>query len=211
MSQIYLINQATFAYYEDLSSNIDQNRLLVCIKKAQDLDLKLFMGHAFYYDFIKWFTMVNGVLTPVNGIPQNYTNLFDGCEYQDRYGYNIIYEGIIPALVYWTFARFIEADAVRYTSTGPVTKQHDSADAVKVSDIVKLVQQQRSVANAHANEIEKFLFDNQALYPLWRFSEKNKSSRQSGPRIRGVDKTAFNYPGTTNTGNSNLPLTEFLY
>jgi hypothetical protein len=74
--------------------------------------------------------------------------------------------------------------------------------------VVKLVQQQRSIANAYANDIEKFLWDNKADFPLWRYNAKNKSSRQAGPRIRGVDKTDFNYPGSYN--NYNLTITEFL-
>jgi hypothetical protein len=100
-----------------------------------------------------------------------------------------------PTLVYFTFARFIEADAVHYTSTGPVIKHHDNGDAVAPKDIIKLVQQQRSVANAHANEIEKFLFDHRADFSLWQYNGKNKSSRQAGPRIRSIDKTAYDYPG----------------
>lgn len=207
MSQIYLINQSTFAGYEDLSVNIDANRIAVFVKKAQDLDLKPFLGHALYYDFIQNFN-VDGTIKDT--APQPYKDLFNGSEYTDRYGHTIFYEGLIPALVYWTFARFIEVDAVRYTATGPVVKHHDGADAVKPSDIIKIVQQQRSVANSHANEVEKFLWDNRSLIPLWRFNEKNKSSRQSGPRIRGIDKTEFNYPGTNNAGNSTMPLNEFL-
>ncbi|MDB5148222.1 MAG: hypothetical protein JWQ57_2242 [Mucilaginibacter sp.] len=207
MSQIYLINQATFADYEDISVNVKPERMNVFIKKAQDLDLKPFLGHAFYYDFILNCNLDGTIKTSA---PQAYKDLLNGGEYVDRYGHIILYEGLIPALIYFTFARFIEGDAVHYTATGPVVKHHDNGDAVTPKDIVRIVQQQRSVANAHANEVEKFLFDNQKDFPLWRYSEKNKSSRQGGPRIRGIDKTDFNYPGTTNTGTSNLPLNEFL-
>jgi len=116
----------------------------------------------------------------------------------------------LPTLVYFTFARFIEADAVHYTSTGPVLKHHDNGDPIAPKDIVKLVQQQRSVANAHANEVEKFLWDNKNDFPLWRYNGKNKSSRQAGPRLRSIDRT--NYPMGFNQPNADdfLPLTEFM-
>src|ERR1700742_4826826 len=55
MSNIYLINQTTFQSYEDIAVNIKPQRLQVFIKKAQDLDLKPFLGHALYYDFIQYF------------------------------------------------------------------------------------------------------------------------------------------------------------
>jgi len=191
MSQTYLINQATFQQYEDISINVKPERLNVFIKKAQELDLKLFLGYAFYYDLIKNCN-TDGSLK--NDAPEVYTRLLTGCEYTDRNGHKIIYDGLAPAMVYFTLARFVEADAVRYSTTGPVLKSHDNAQAIPLTDIVKLVQQYRSIANAHVNEIEKFLWDNQSDYPLWQFDERNKTARQPGPRIRAVDKTDQNYP-----------------
>jgi len=206
MSQIYLINKTIIKEYEEFSNNIKDERILICVKKAQDLDLKPFFGHAFYYDFIKQF---NEDGTIKDDADQKYKDLFEGAEYTDRQGNFIMYEGLQPTLVYFTWARFIENDAVQYTSTGPVTKLHDNAEAVKVNDIVKLVQQQRSVANAHANEVEKFLWDHRDQFPLWRHDERNKSARQSGPRIRGIDKTRYNAPGSYNPG-SNYPFNNFI-
>ena len=199
-----LINQTTFQKYEDISVNIKPERLNVFIKKAQDLDLKPFLGHALYYDFIQYFNPDGNLMDTA---PQPYKDLFDGSEYLDVRGHIVLYEGLVPTLVYFTFARFIEADAIHYTATGPVVKHHDNADAVAPKDIVKLVQQQRSVANAHANEVEKFLRDNKADFPLWIYNGKNKSSRQSGPRIRSIDRTGFNLPGGQNCVP---PLYEFL-
>jgi len=209
MNTIYLINQTTFQNYEDISVNIKPERLNVFIKKAQDLDLKPFLGHALYYDFIQHF---NSDGTLQDTAPQPYKDLLNGSEYLDKYGHIVLYEGLLPALVYFTFARFIEADAVHYTAIGPVVKHHDMGDPVAPKDIVKLVQQQRSVANAHANEVEKFLWDNKDDFPLWRYNGKNKSSRQSGPRIRSVDRTSFNFPsGYDPSGaDSYLPITEFM-
>jgi hypothetical protein len=192
MNQIYLIDQTTLQKYEDISINVKPERLKVFVKKAQDLDLKPFLGHALYYDFIKHF---NDDGTINDDAPQLYKDLLNGSEYLDRLGHIVLYEGLLPTLVYFTFARFIEADAIHYTATGPVVKHHDNADAILPHDIIKLVQQQRSVANAHANEVEKFLWDNKADFPLWQYNGKNKSARQSGPRIRGIDKNDFNYPG----------------
>ncbi|GAA3994643.1 hypothetical protein [Mucilaginibacter dorajii] len=202
---IYLINQTTFQPFEDIAVNIKPERLRVFIKKAQELDLKPFLGHALYYDLLSHFNE-DGTLK--EDAPQPYKDLVNGTEYLDDYGHIVLYEGIAPTMVYFTFARFIENDAVHYTATGPVIKRHDNGDALTSPEVVKLVQQQRSIANAYANDIEKFLWDNKADFPLWRYNAKNKSSRQAGPRIRGVDKTSFNYPANYN--NYNLTITEFL-
>jgi hypothetical protein len=186
-----LITPALFQQFEDISINIKPERLQVFIKKAQELDLKPFLGYPLYYQLLKYFD-TDGVIKV--DAPQVYKKLFNGCEYTDGYGYTLTYEGLTATLAYFTFARFIEGNGVHYTATGPVIKQYDNAQAVNTQDLVKLVQQQRSVANAHANAVEKFLQDNQADYPLWRYNERNKSARQSGPRIRGIDRTSFNGP-----------------
>jgi hypothetical protein len=202
MSQIYLIDQTTFQRYEDISINIKPERLKVFIKKAQDLDLKPFLGHALYYDFIKH---INEDGTINIDAPQHYKDLLNGSEYLDKLGHIVLYEGLAPTLAYFTFARFIETDAIHYTASGPVIKHHDNGASISTQEIVKLVQQQRSVANAHANEVERFLWDNRVDFPLWKPNSKNRSSRQSGPRIRSVDKTDLNHPSLNdfqNTGAS---------
>jgi hypothetical protein len=203
-----IINQTTFRTYEDISVNIRPERLNAFIRKAQDLDLKPFLGHALYYDFIQNF---NDDGTLKDTTPQPYKDLLNGSEYLDKNGHIVLYEGLLPTLVYFTFARFIEADAVHYTASGPVVKHHDNGDPVAPGDIVKLVQQQRSIANAHANEVEKFLWDNKDDFPLWQYNGRNKNSRQAGPRIRSVDKTNYNYLAGICRPNETafLPFTQF--
>lgn len=196
MEQVYIINKATFAGYEDVSINIEPARLNVFIKKAQDLDLKPFLGGAFYYDLVKSLVFDEaGVLVTDQSLeqhtPQKYVDLLLGKEYSVNET-ACYFDGLIPALVYWSFARFIEADAVRYTATGPVIKHHDNADSLKPSDTAKLVSQQRSVANANANWMADFLNANKEVYPLWRYNPTNANSRQPGPRLRSVDATKAN-------------------
>ncbi len=208
MNQIYLIDRTTFQRYEDISINIKPERLKVFIKKAQDLDLKTFLGHALYYDLIQH---INEDGTIKNDAPQHYKDLLNGSEYLDNAGHIVLYEGLAPTLVYFTFARFIETDAIHFTASGPVTKHHDDGKTASTRDIVKLVQQQRSVANAYANDVERFLWDHRSDFPLWRINHKNRSSRQAGPRIRGVDRTDFNRSSGTNFQNNELlPFNIFL-
>jgi len=200
-----LIDQLTFQRYEDISANIKPERLKVFITKAQDLDLKPFLGPSLYYDFIKHF---NEDGTIKDDAPQHYKDLLNGSEYLDKRGHIVLYEGLLPTLLYFAFSRFIEADAIRYTASGPVQKQADQSMRLSPAEVTKLVQQQRSVANAHANEVEKFLRDHRADFSLWEYSSKNRSARQAGPRIRGVDKSDFNYPGSSYNQTHYLPITD---
>lgn len=194
-----LITITDFQSFEDISVNIKPERLKAFIKKAQELDLKPFLSPAFYFEIVKW---LDADGQPKEDTPQHYQNLIRGCEYTDTWGHIISYEGLTPMLVYFSFARFIESSSVFFTPTGPVIKQYENAQAIDSKAVAKLVQQQRSVANAYANSVEKFLQDNQAEYPLWYYNSKNKSARQPGPRIRSVDRTDFNYP-------AQMPLEDF--
>nr|WP_294796390.1 hypothetical protein [uncultured Mucilaginibacter sp.] len=199
-----LIDQLTFQRYEDISANIKPERLKIFITKAQDLDLKPFLGRSLYYDFIKHF---NEDGTIKDDAPQHYKDLLNGSEYLDKRGHIVLYEGLLPTLLYFAFSRFIEADAIRYTSIGPVQKQPDQSVRLSPAELSRLVQQQRSVANAHANEVEKFLKDHQADFPLWEQNGKNRSARQAGPRVRGVDRSDFNAPGEAINAAYYLPIT----
>lgn len=189
MNQIYLINLSAIQNYEDLSSNIKPDRIKAFVKKAQDLDLKLLLGHVYYFDFLK---NCNDDGTLKEDAAEPYQRLLLGCEYQDSNGHTIIYEGLLPALVYFTLARFVETDAIRYTATGPVQKTHESGNGLSVADTVKLAEKYRSIANAYANEAERFLWDNKTDYPLWKFNARSKSARQPAARIRAIDRTAHN-------------------
>ncbi|MBB5395635.1 hypothetical protein [Mucilaginibacter sp. AK015] len=200
-----LITPEALQRYADIAANIKPERIKVFIQKAQELDLKAFLGYILYYDLIKNLE-TEGTLK--DDAPQHYKDLVNGCEYLDDNGYIVLYQGLLPVLSYFAFARFIEADSVHYTATGPVTKRYDNADALPPKDIVKLVQQQRSTANAYANETERFLLDHREDFPVWHYNQKNKSSRQAGPRIRSVDITDFNFP--VDNFSTNQLITEFL-
>ncbi|GAB3937022.1 DUF6712 family protein [Mucilaginibacter myungsuensis] len=184
-----LIDQTTFQRFEDISQNIKPERLAVFIAKAQELDLKPFLGYALYYDLLKHFN-TDGTLK--DDAPQHYKDLVNGAEYLDRRGNVVLYQGLAPLLVYFAFARFIEDNAVHYSATGPVIKQREGATSLSPADTTKLVQQQRSTANAYANQTEQFLKDHKADFPLWQYDPKNRSARQAGPRIRAVDRTELN-------------------
>ncbi|MET3980919.1 hypothetical protein ABIB62_004056 [Mucilaginibacter sp. UYP25] len=200
-----LITPDTLQRYQDIATNIKPERIKVFIQKAQELDLKPFLGYILYYDLIKQLD-ADGNLK--EDAPQHYKDLLNGCEYLDDDGHIVLHQGLQPVLAYFAFARFIEVDSVHYTASGPVTKRYDNADALAQKDVVKLVQQQRSTANAYANETERFLMDHRDDFPVWHYNHRNKSSRQAGPRIRAVDKTDFNFPA--DSFSTDHLITEFL-
>jgi hypothetical protein len=181
-TQNTLIIPDTLKRYEDIAANIKPERIKVFIQKAQELDLKPFLGYALYYDLVNHLE-ADGTLK--EDTPQHYKDLLNGSEYLDEQGYIVLHQGLQPVLAYFTFARFIEADAVHYTTTGPVTKRYDNADALPTKDVVKLVQQQRSTANADTNEVERFLMDHKEQFPIWHYNQKIKQPGRPGRAYAG--------------------------
>lgn len=74
-------------------------------------------------------------------------------------------------------------------------------------DVIKQLRVTEALPIAHANEVEKFLKDHQADFPLWEQNGKNRSARQAGPRVRGVDRSDFNAPGDAINAAYYLPIT----
>ena len=73
-------------------------------------------------------------------------------------------------------------------------------------DVIKQLRVTEALPIAHTNEVDKFLWDHRADFPLWEPRSKNRSARQSGPRIRSVDKSDYNYPGDLFNQPDYLPI-----
>lgn len=189
----YLINPDTFLNFEDLSCNVSGGRMQAFIGKAQNLDLKPFLGLPLYSSLVKHFVAdEQGIAQLKPEAPEAYRTLWQGGEYTDAHGHAITYGGLLPALVYFAFARFAEGDAVRFTASGPVVKRSDHSEALPYKDVLRITTEYRSIANAYCNEAEKFLQDNRALFPAWQVNQANRTARQPGARISGIDRTQFN-------------------
>lgn len=199
---------------KNISVNVKDDRLNQFIMEAQELDIKPFLGDAMYFDMIielgAYFDAVKEADEHHDPPPlptekqQLYLDLLNGKTYTDLHGHTIIYEGLKPTHELFAFARFVHWDAYRYTATGGVVKEREQSHGMSDKAIVTVIDQSKSEANAHANNVEKFLRDNKSKYPLWKFSIRNKLSRQPGARIRGIDRTRFNYPGNNYNGYYNL-------
>lgn len=197
----YLITSTDISDFEDVSVNIKEKRMQTDIRFAHDLDLKGFLGAAFYFDVLENIKFKESGIYDPTTTDQLYKDLYEGVKYENKSGNMVSYEGLKPMLVYFAFARFIKLDKYRFTASGPVAKHHDHSDGLTQKEIIMLTEQARSTANAYANNVENFLNDNKKDYPLWRPNQRNKESRQPGPRIRSVDRTDYNLGTSKNFNN----------
>lgn len=119
-----------------------------------------------------------------------YYLLMNGESYVDPSGYQIDYQGLKPALIYWTFARFIENQQISITSHGVVEKTNDYSEQVSEKKIAYRITQARSGALNYFRLVEKYLCDKNTgitTYPLYTsYIPINKKS--GGAKISIVDR-----------------------
>ena len=177
-----LITASQVRLFEDISANVKDERINIRIEQMQNMDIKPFMGLAFYSDMILHTTSEKYVKL-LNGVSTSYTDL---------QGNEIVFSGLLPAMVNFTIARFLTADKIRYTATGPVVKKEEFSRILKDEDKAARISELISMGNAYMMDVEYFLRNNREDYPLWAFYNSNRTMRQSGARIRAIDKGNYN-------------------
>jgi len=176
---IQLITISDFSPYRHISSNIAADKKIdMYIIEAQQFDLFDLMGHDFFYNFID--EMANSPLDTA------WDNLFNGVDYNEpSTGRLIKYEGIKPALIYFSYARYIGNANFTATAHNFVTKKDDWSEPVSEKTIGRLMTQANSAAMAYWHRVEKYLCDQRTLnptyYTVWNECNtgiKNRTSTQ---------------------------------
>jgi hypothetical protein len=140
--------------------------------EVESLELDKLLGYAFYQ--------------AVSATPTNYTNLLDGCSFEDYHGNTVTHKGLRYVLKYLNYAKYIGEANVFDTYTGMVQKTRQDSESLSVGQIKNLQQESREIAfNAFAL-IRIYLNKNSTTYPLWNCQSDKKISK---PVFYGVKNT----------------------
>lgn len=140
---------------------IDTHIINQMIIDAQRLDIRPAIGSAFYYDVV---TNVNNT----SPIPTAYESLFNGTTYaRDSDGLTIDFFGLKPVIVNYAFARILENLNLFYTRAGAKYKDTDTSTRIGQNELVSYVNTARSQAVAYMNNVNDYLCDNAASFPIW--------------------------------------------
>lgn len=156
VTQTQLIKAEDFLPYRGLSANMDTaKRLDGHVLEAQKMDLAPLLGSRLYYDLLKYTASLRaGRASTETYVPTDeeilFERLLNGVEYTIHAGTNkevtVMYEGIVPVLVYFTFARFVIRDNIRSTPSGFVYKKTLESEPISQ----KVMQQEADRAEADA-------------------------------------------------------------
>ncbi len=139
----------------------DTERVVRCIRDAQEFDLRTVMGDRFYTDMILNFDLNESDST------EPYVALMGGVDYTDADGYTIHFPGLRMALKFWTYARYISDQHFNVTSHSIVTKLQENSQPVSTKAISEKVEQARSGAMHYWSLTLKYLKKHATSFPLW--------------------------------------------
>jgi hypothetical protein len=145
------------------------------IIEAQEFEFQPMIGDEFYLD----------ILEDAGNSFTKYNFLWSGGEYiYGKYKYNN--PGFKKMLIYYAYARIIEASNTNSTAFGTVQKLNQHSTQVSTKQIGIMVAQARSGAKAYENKVIDYLNRFENDYPLYRCYRDNK--KFPGFRISGVRK-----------------------
>jgi hypothetical protein len=166
---LLLICKDDFTGYVDIARNLSEEKLAPRILEAQNFDLKPQLGEALYQDMLK-----------VIPLPDNYKKLMGGDGF---------YQGLIPAMVYFTAARLVRRIDLHITPNAIMQKRNEFSDHVDYRDRNATATEFENIALAYLNEAVQYIKSKGPdIYPLWpEFAKCNTGDRVGyRPRIYGI-------------------------
>lgn len=169
----YLITRSDFdTYHLRLGANIDfDNDMKPLILEAQFHDLRKHLTPDFYTEVLEveasGVDAVSGNLTKVN--------------------YDLLKPYIVPVLVYYARARYIQAANYRDVRYGQVVKKNPYSEPVESKDLDRQAIHLRSMAFEHYQVLKDFLDDNISNYATYRDSTEDPETGSLSVRIHTLN------------------------
>ena len=148
--------------------NTNYNQLAI---EVQEYYLPQLLGRAFAYDIME--------------NDESYTTLLDGGEFTDCEGNLSYFKGLRYCLAYYNYAKFVNDSRMEDTFSGMVYKNRNESTAIQASDVTRLQQEARNIAELEMEQLKVFLELNSSDYPLWNCTAKRKPYQ---PKIINVRK-----------------------
>jgi len=165
----------------DMSVNIEEEKVTRYIAEAQEFDLKSVLGRALHFAFVEGLAASPQV--------EIYSELFEGKTYLDTgLNQNISFAGVKKAMIYWSYARFLNNQDTNVTSFGIVQKENEFSKPSEEKRIARLVTAAIAAATAYKNDFVKFLNDNSTDYPLWLVENTTSNATKGGINISRVTR-----------------------
>ena len=168
-----LITRAEIEEYFSIGKNINDNRIDIHIRRAQQSEFKDFVGQEFYYDLVK------------NPTSSNNLDFMDGVEYQWE-GETIFWSGGNQLLATYAMRRIVNANSTFTTRAGQKRKLTEESEGESDSQIRQEARQLKSEAARLEKEANQYLDEKRTDYPLWNQAARKDQGFKTGFRITKI-------------------------
>lgn len=173
MAEITIIAKTDINGFFPIGKNLNDERVDPHILRAQQAELKPFLGDEMYYDFIENI-----------GTPEN-QRLFDGGEYVEQGG-TIYFSGVKALLSAWSYSRIIKNNQVFVTRGGVTSKDTEQSEQHLNSMVQQRSRDAASAAIRIQHEIALFIDKNRDDYPLWQRSTSTNAPTRTAFKMTRV-------------------------
>ncbi len=170
MAEAIIITKEEIREFWPISKNINDDRLNPSVRRAQQADLKPFLGEPFYYAFVEG----------MEGTPSEpYQKLFDGGSFEIS-GQTVYFSGVKALLAAYCYYRFLKQNPVHVTRAGNKNKNDENSSEIDRAEIAIKSNEAKSEGIRLQVEIERFLNENRSDYPLWQKGTSLEEPPQTG-------------------------------
>lgn len=78
---------------------------------------------------------------------------------------------VVPVIVFWTYVMFLEQGKIFNTATGATIKRSDASMPLSDEELKIAIKSNCNTARFYESELETFLKENAADYPLWKHAK----------------------------------------
>ena len=168
-----LIQANDIREFWQLGKNIPDERVSPHILRAQQSDLKPFLGEELYYDFIN------------NLTDQKYQDLLKGKEYINGNGNTVFFSGVKPMLAAYAYARIKKNADDFLTRAGNKYKETTESSIPPHIRNINKAREAESDAIRLQQEVFDFLVFFGETYPLWSM---DRGTNKTGFRISKISR-----------------------
>ena len=155
-----LATKEDFAEFRDLSANIKDDKLLIFIRESQTVEIRDFIGAPLYtllqLDYIEGTKSFSQA---------KFSELWFGKDYPNSQGHTVRFNGLMSALIYWSYTRFLLQQQVNVSRFGVESVQNEISEDVDVAQVRIKGRDSQQMALRFQNDAERFLKTFPAIYP----------------------------------------------
>lgn len=148
--EVLFVTKEDVVRYTDLNGNTDVDRFLSKVKIAQDLDVQILLGTKLFE------RLKNDIINDTLADP--YLSLLE--------------EKIVPIVIHYAMVQYLPSAPYVVGNKGVYKRTSENGQVVDSNELIKMIENARSVAEAYAQRFIDYMSYNQLQFPEY-FSNVN--------------------------------------